>query len=243
MEIAGAKILCEIPSVIPVLGGVRITQTTVVGWGVVLFLISLVWFFTSRVEKVPRGKQVLAEMFVEFIYGQVESVAGKRSLGIAPYIGTIFLMSITSSLSSLGGWRPPTTNFNTTLAWGLVTFCLIAATKIKAHGFFGHFKEYLNPLNILETVTLPITMALRHFCNILSDYIVMELVGGFLVWVSSKLFGVFGSYFPVFKVGIPAVLSVYFDIFGSLVQAFVFIMLTMVFVGLASEKKEEHENI
>ncbi|GHU85733.1 ATP synthase subunit a [Clostridia bacterium] len=239
MEITGAKILFETP----IFGGIRITETTAVGWGVVVVLIGLVKFFTSRVEKVPRGKQVLAEMFVDFIYGQVESVAGKRSLGIAPYIGTIFLMSITSSLSAVVGVRPPTVDINTTAAWSLVTFFLIAATKIKAHGFFGHLKEYLNPLNIVDVLALPVSMALRHFSNILSGFILMELIGLALAELSSLALGAFGEYFPVFRAGIPAVLSLYFDFFGSFIQAFVFIMLTMVFVGMASEKKEEHENI
>jgi F-type H+-transporting ATPase subunit a len=239
VEIAGAKVLFEIP----ILGGIRITETTVVGWGVLVFLVVLVRFFTSRIEKIPKGKQVLAEMYVNFIYGQVESVAGKRALKIAPYVGTIFLVSITSSLSALVGVRPPTVDINTTAAWSLVTFGLIAATKIKAHGFFGHLKEYLNPLNIIDVLALPVSMALRHFSNILSGYILMELIGALLAFCSSKLFGVLGSYFPVLKIGIPAAFSVYFDLFGSFIQAFVFIMLTMVFVGMASEKDEEHKNI
>ncbi|MDR1353947.1 MAG: F0F1 ATP synthase subunit A [Oscillospiraceae bacterium] len=230
MEISGVKVLFSIP----IFGGIQISETVVAGWVVLGILIALVAFFSSRVERIPKGKQALAEEFVSFIYGQVESTAGKKFAGLSPYIGTIFLMSMVSSLAGLIGLRPPTTDLNTTLAWAIVTFVLVSLTKIKSHGLFGHLKEYANPLNIIESLMLPVSMALRHFCNILSGYIVMELIGTFLHFLSSSLLGKLGESFPVFKVAIPAVLSAYFDLFGSLIQAFVFIMLSMVFIGRAA---------
>jgi F-type H+-transporting ATPase subunit a len=240
MNIAGARILFTMP----IFGGIKISETTVVSWGVVVFLAVLIKIFTNRLERVPKGKQVLAEEFVKFIYGQVESTAGKKVLEFAPYIGTVFLISITSSLCGLVGARPPTADISTTAAWAAVTFALILFVEIKNHGVVGYLKGFLKPtavmlpMNIIEVIVLPVSMAARHFCNILSAVLLTELVGSFFASVSSLLFGVFGSWFPILKVGLPAVFSIYLDIFGGFIQAFVFIMLTMVNIGRAASQEE-----
>ncbi|MDR1260762.1 MAG: F0F1 ATP synthase subunit A [Oscillospiraceae bacterium] len=240
MNIEGARILFTLP----ILGGIKISETTVVSWGVVVFLIILIKIFVHKMETIPKGKQVLVEEFVRFIEGQVEATGGKKVKGFAPYIGAIFLMSITSSLCGLVGARPPTADLSITAAWAVVTFVLILFVEVRSHGVGGYLKGFLKPfpvmlpMNIIEMIVLPVSMAARHFCNILSAVILVELLGSFLASVSGIIFGALGSYFPILKVGLPAVFSIYLDLFGSFIQAFVFITLTLVNLGRATSEEE-----
>ena len=125
---------------------------------------------------------------------------------------------------------------------------LITYHKIKGNGIGGYLKSYtepiflMTPFNILGEVFTPVSMAFRHFGNIVSGYIIMSLIYAALVTVSSALFGllpgvvgeVLGN-IPILGVGIPAIISLYFDWFGSFIQAFIFCMLTMIFIATAED--------
>ena len=101
----------------------------------------------------------------------------------------------------------------------------------------------LLPFNIISECATPLSMAFRHFGNIASGTVIMGLLRWALANLSfvlfSKLPGILGRVFgqiPLFQVGIPAVFSIYFDIFSSLLQAFIFCMLTMMYIGSAAEE-------
>ena len=113
----------------------------------------------------------------------------------------------------------------------------------------GYIKGYFQPIpvllpfNIISEVATPLSMAFRHFGNIASGTVIMGLLRWALANLSfmifSKLPGVLGQIFgqiPILQVGIPAVFSIYFDIFSSLLQAFIFCMLTMMYIGAAAEE-------
>ena len=97
-------------------------------------------------------------------------------------------------------------------------------------------------------------MAFRHYGNVLSGMVVSVLVGSALQGLSKMLLGWAGntiSQIPLLQVGIPAILSVYFDVFSGLLQAFIFAMLTMLYVSGAFDldafteyqrKKQEKKN-
>ena len=236
MEITGAKILFTIP----ILGGIKVSETIVNTWLVIVFLFVLIKIFTWRIEKIPNGKQALAEKFVLFIENLVKENTGKAENKFAAYVGTSFLLSIMCSLSSLVGLRPPTADLATTLSWAAIVFFIIQISKIRTLGIKGYLKSFLSPaiimlpFNIIGEVAVPISMAIRHFCNIFVGCV----IGSLITFLSTAVLGNLGVSVPIFKVGLPAVLSLYFDLFGSFIQAFVFIMLTMVFVGQTIETEE-----
>ena len=240
MEITGAKILFTIP----ILGGIKVSETIVNTWIVMAFLFVLIKIFTWRIEKVPNGKQALAEKFILFIENLVKENTGKTKNKFAAYVGTSFLLSIMCSLSSLVGLRPPTADLATTLSWAAIVFFIIQISKIRTLGVKGYLKSFLSPafimlpFNIIGEVAVPISMAIRHFCNIFVGCVIGSLVGVFLTFLSTAVLGNLGVSVPIFKVGLPSILSLYFDLFGSFIQAFVFVMLTMVFVGQAIETEE-----
>ena len=130
-----------------------------------------------------------------------------------------------------------TGDYNVTLTWALMTFILIQGTKIKTNGIGGYFKSFLDPffvmlpMNVVSEVSTPVSMSFRHFGNIAGGMIISSLLYFALTGVSTAI----GLSFPVFAIGIPAALSAYFDLFSGFMQAFIFIMLTMIYISTAAD--------
>lgn len=240
VEVNGPKILFEIP----VLGGIGVSETIVNAW-IIMAVITLICFILGRNLKVhnPGKRQLVAEKAVTMITNLVTDVMGDRNAHWAPYIGTLLLFSAFSSLSSLTGLRPPTADLATTLGWALVTFVMIQGTKIRYHGVGGWLKGFaepvvvMTPMNIISELATPVSMSFRHFGNIAAGLVITAVIYGALGALSSVVLGwipVIGD-IPILQVGLPAFLSIYFDLFTSVMQAYIFSMLTMVFVSNAQE--------
>ena len=245
VDIHGAPIYFEIP----ILGGIPITATLVVTWGVMIVLTALcIWMTHDMKVRDISKKQAVAEMVYEAVTGLVKNNMGERFMGYVPLIMALFGLSAACSLSSLLGLWAPTADVNTELAWALVAFFLITKHKIRANGVKGYLKGYLDPIfvmapfNVLGEVFTPISMAFRHFGNIVSGYVISALIYAALIAANTALFGLLPgvvgdllSNIPILGVGIPAVFSLYFDWFGSCIQAFIFCMLTMIFISTAED--------
>lgn len=205
MELAinGAKILWTFENV-PIFGTVHITQTLVVSWLVMAIITGLcIWLgHDLKVTGISR-KQAAAETMVTSLIGFVRGNMGKEFDHYIPLVGTIFITSIISNLISLVGLWSPTADLMTELAWALVVFVLITYHKIKASGFGGYLKGFLDPiflmapLNVLGELFTPISMACRHFGNILSGTVINALIYGALTTASYALFRALGSHLLV----------------------------------------------
>ena len=164
-----------------------------------------------------------------------------------PFICAIISLSAFSSLSSLVGMYPPTADLNTVAGWAILVFVLITYYKIKTNGFLGYLKGYtepfalFTPFNVLSELGTPVSMAFRHFGNVVSGTVISALVYAALAGLSTVLLGwlpgILGK-IPFLQIGVPAVLSVYFDVFSSCMQAFIFAMLTMLYIGGAASTEE-----
>ena len=250
IQVTGPKIYFEIP----ILGGIRITQTTVSLLVVTILLITLSYFLTRKLTKRPGKAQVIVEKLISMLYGLVEDTMGKHNLVFAPYIGTIFLSSIMGTLIGMTQiFRSTTADLSVTLAWALVTSVMVWYHNIKNFGFKAWLKGFtepivvMTPMNIVSEIAQPISMAFRHFGNVAGGSVLTALIYGALAALSSLLFSwlpeaAAAVFPPIFQVGIPAFLSIYFDLFSGFVQALVFSLLTMVYVGSAcpppAEKKD-----
>lgn len=231
---------------IPVFGGIRVTESIVNMW-IIMAVIAAVCIWLTRGLKVrnPSKKQLVLEKLVTMLYDMVKDVMGEKYLPFAPYIGTLFLMSIVGSLSSLTGLRPYTGDLSVILSWAIVTFLMIQANNIKNHGVFGWIKSFtqpvafITPLNIISEIANPVSMTFRHFGNIAAGLVITSLVYGGLASLSAALLSWVPNSFiasiPILQAGIPAVLSIYFDLFTSFLQAYIICMLTMVFVKSSGE--------
>ena len=199
VSINGARILHVIENV-PVLGKIEITQTLVVSWLVVLIISALaIWLGNGlKVSGISR-KQAVAEMAYNALVNFVRGNMGPDFDRYIPLVGAIFVSSLVSNLISLLGIWSPTADLMTELAWGLVVFVLITYHKIKASGLVGYLKGFLDPIfvllpiNIMSECFTPVSMACRHFGNILSGTVISTLIYAALTAANNALFGALGS--------------------------------------------------
>ena len=227
-----------------------ITDTVVSSVIVMLILVAVSLIFGRNLKKRPGRRQVLTEKLVTMLYNMVEDTMGKHNTKFAPYIGALFCSSILGSLIGMTGiFRSSTADLSTTIVWALITSVLVWYHNIKNNGFFGWLKGFtepivvMTPMNIVSEVAQPIALAFRHFGNVAGGGVLTSIIYAAFAALSSAVFrGVPNAMIaniPFFQVGIPAVLSLYFDLFSGFIQALVFCMLTMVYVGEACPPPEE----
>ena len=231
--VSGARVYFEIP--MPLQNFV-ISEAVVNSWLVMIVILGLCLYLTHGVKDYPELKrQHLAEMLVEKAQGLVNSNMGEHFAAFGPFIAAILALSAFSSLLSLFGLFPATADLNTVAGWAVLVFILITYYKLKC-GPINYLKGYtepmalLAPINVFSELATPFSMAFRHYGNLLSGLVISVLLsaafGGLsqmvLSWAPQWL-----SQIPVLQVGIPAILSLYFDVFSGVLQAYIFASLTM----------------
>ncbi|MDO4476181.1 MAG: F0F1 ATP synthase subunit A [Lachnospiraceae bacterium] len=247
VSITGAKILYTFPIKVPLLGRFTITETLLVSWLVMLLITGLCIWLTHdlKVENISK-RQAFAEMLVEMADKFVIGNMGERFRYMIPFIAALFSTSVISNLISLTGvLRSPTADLSTEAGWALVVFVMITKQKIKTNGFGGYCKSFttpivvMTPFNILSELATPVSMACRHFGNILSGLVINTLIYEALALASAAILGLLpglvgqiASNIPILSVGLPAITSVYFDWFSGCMQAFIFCMLTVMYIAL-----------
>ena len=228
-----------------------ITQTTVSLIAVTAILIAIALIAGKNLKKRPGRLQVVTEKLVNMLYGMVRDTMGEHNLKFAPYIGTIFLSSIIGTLiGTTQIFRSTTADLSVTMAWALVTTGMVWYNNIKNFGFKSWLKGFtepivvMTPMNIVSEIASPLSMAFRHFGNVAGGSVLTSLIYAALAglthaifsWLPEAILNVFPT---VFQIGIPAFLSIYFDLFSGFVQALVFSLLTMVYVAGACPPYEE----
>ena len=254
VEITGAMIFLrwdDMP-VMPLL----ITESEVNSWLVMISIFGLVLYLTHGLtEKAENKRQLVAEWIVEKVTDLVHGNMGEQYSMYIPFIAAIMGLSAFSSLSCLVGLFSPTGDVNVTAGWAILVFLLVTWYKLKG-GVFNYLKGFtepipvFTPMNIVGEFSLPLSMAFRHYGNVLSGAVISVLVGVALKGLSNMILGwipLIGDA-QLLRIGIPAVLSVYFDVFSGLMQAFIFAMLTMLniagaFPEEAWQKRQEKKRL
>lgn len=206
-----------------------IHDTVFYSWVLVLLLSLIAIYIGQKAKKTdpeatPKGIVNLTEMAIEAVMKLVSSTMGERNVKFTPYILMLALYLVPANMIGLLGITPPTSDFNVTLALGVLTFILIQSTAIRSKGVGNYLKGFLEPspvllpMNIIGELATPISLSFRLFGNILSGVIIMSL-----------LYSALGIFSPV----IAPILHAYFDVFSGLLQTFIFAMLTMVSVAMA----------
>jgi len=237
INITGARIYFTIPMPIQDL---PITEAQVNSWLVMISITALCLFFTHGLKvRADNWRQHAVEWIVETTENLVRGNMGEYFMGFAPFIASILALSAFSSLMSLFGLFPPTSDINVTAGWAILVFGLITYYKMKC-GPIHYLKSFadpilLTPLNVISEVATPISMAFRHYGNVLSGLVISSLLAAGLGGLSRLLLGWLPGFLgeiPFLQIGIPAVLSVYFDVFSGCLQAYIFAMLTMLYVSV-----------
>lgn len=216
-----------------------ISESQVNSWLVILTLFWLCLYMTHGIAAKPvTRRQHFAEWIVEKTEALIHDNMGDYFAGFPPFIAAIMGLSAFSSLLSLIGLFTPTADLNVVGGWAVLVFFFITYYKMKC-GPVHYLKSFcepavLAPMNVISEVATPISMAFRHYGNVLSGAVISVLVATGLQGLSSMLLGwlpgALGK-FPLLQIGLPAVLSVYFDLFSGCLQAFIFAMLTMLYVS------------
>jgi len=245
IDIVGARIIYTFDNM-PIQPLV-ITESQVNSWLIIISIFSLCLYFTHGIKvKADTKRQHALEWIVEKCDGLVGQNMGEYFAAFSPFIAAIIALSAFSSLMCLFGLFPPTSDINIVGGWALLVFILITYYKLKC-GPWHYIKGFaepiviLAPMNVISEIATPVSMAFRHYGNVLSGTVISVLVTTGLQGLSNILLGWLPGFlgeFPFLQIGIPAVLSAYFDVFSSCLQAYIFAMLTMMYVSGAFPAEE-----
>jgi F-type H+-transporting ATPase subunit a len=202
-------------------GPVPITEPVVVTWGLMAALALAGFLATRSLALSPSRYQALLELIVGTIEDQIRITMRATPKSYIPMIGTLFLFILAANWSSLiPGIDPPTAHLETDAALGLIVFFAIVYFGICARGVAGYLRTFAEPtiimipLNVVETFTRTFSLIVRLFGNIMS--------GVFLIGIVLSLAGLL--------VPIPLMAL---DLLIGAVQAYIFTVLAMVFIGSA----------
>ena len=254
INITGARIFFTLP--MP-LQDLPITESQINSALVMISISALCLYMTHGLKvKADTKRQLVAEWIVEKVDNMILSNMGEYFMGFAPFIAAMIALSAFSSLLSLFGLYPPTSDLNVVAGWAILVFLLITFYKMKC-GPWRYLKSFtepvplLTPMNVISEVATPVSMSFRHYGNVLSGTVISALIATGLQGLSAIILGwlpgALGE-IPFLQVGLPAVLSVYFDVFSGCLQAYIFAMLTMLYVSSAFpadlyfERKKKAQN-
>lgn len=215
-------------------GNEILIHDTIVNIWVVILALSIFTFVVNKkiknadVNEEPSTFLNVVEILVDSINNLVKDTMGPKNIKFASYIFTLACFLAVANLLGLVGLTPPTSDYSVTFTLALVTFAMTQIMLFRTRkGVGGYLKSFtepfvlLTPLNVIGELANPISLSFRLFGNIMSGGIIMTL-----------LYNALGYFAPI----VTPVLHGYFDIFAGLLQTFIFIMLTMIFVGGATEE-------
>ena len=204
---------------IPLFGGFPVYESVVLTWIIIAAVLVICLLLTRNLSvEHPRKRQLLLESGVEKLFDFFGETIGEKGKRYVPYLLSVLIYIAISNLIGIIGFKPPTKDMNVTIALSLMSIILIEASGVVEKGpkrFLHSFAEpmpVITPINILEIFIRPLSLCMRLFGNVLGSFVIMELL---------KL---------VVPVVVPALASLYFDIFDGLIQAYVFVFLTSLFI-------------
>lgn len=206
------------------IGGIGISESVVVTWiiMVVFVLASVLLTRNLKVEHPGRG-QLMLEYAVTWLQGVGKGIVGEEGREYASYLTSILIYLGIANLIGILGFKPPTKDMNVTAALAIMSIILIEAAGIRKKGMKRWLKGFtepvalVTPINALEIFIKPLSLCMRLFGNVLGAFVIMKLIESIL------------------PVGLPVLFSMYFDLFDGLIQAYVFVFLTGLFIKEAVE--------
>ena len=218
------EMTCEPVFTIPIFGGIKVYESVVVTWIIMAVFLALCLILVRNLRvKNPSRKQVFLEFCVNWLYKFVGGMVGEEGSEYVPYLISVLIYIGFSNIIGIFGFKSPTKDLAVTIALALMSIILIegaALVKKRPKNFLKSFIEptpIMLPFNILEIGIRPLSLCMRLFGNVLGSFVIMELL---------KI---------VVPAVVPAVFSCYFDIFDGLIQAYVFVFLTGLFIKEATE--------
>ena len=229
-------------------------------WLVMVILAGVAFAASRNIQLVPRGLQNVLEVVLEQFVGMIDDVMGREGRRYLPLIATLGLFILTGNLIGLvPGMAGPTANLNTTAACALVVFVAYHWIGVRKQGALTYLKHFTGPvplwlkpmmfvIEIISHLARPLSLTLRLFGNMVGGHILLAVIfllmglDGLIGWALSGSLagavvgGIGGAVTIVFTVGFLYPLK----ILVSFLQAFIFVMLTMLYISGAIEEAEHH---
>lgn len=209
---------------IPIFGGIDVAESTVISWVIMAIIMILTLVLTRNMKVENPGKlQVGVEYVVESLQNIVRGIVGHEGERYVPYLATVLVFLGISNVFAVTGMKPPTKDLNVSAAVALMSIVLVQIASIRQNQVKGWLKGFtkpiavVTPINIMELAIRPLSLCMRLFGNVLGAFVVMKLLEHLV---------------PII---LPAVFSLYFDFFDGLIQAYVFVFLTGLFIKEAVE--------
>lgn len=209
---------------IPIFGGIEVAESTVISWVIMAIIVILTLVLTRNMKVENPGKlQVGVEYVVESLQNIVRGIVGHEGERYVPYLATVLVFLGISNVFAVTGMKPPTKDLNVSAAVALMSIVLVQIASIRQNRVKGWLKGFtkpiavVTPINIMELAIRPLSLCMRLFGNVLGAFVVMKLLEHLV---------------PII---LPAVFSLYFDFFDGLIQAYVFVFLTGLFIKEAIE--------
>ncbi|MXS85497.1 F0F1 ATP synthase subunit A [Nitrosomonas sp. HPC101] len=210
-------------------GPFAISATLVFTWVVMALLVGSSWLVTRKLSSatsVSRG-QLLMEIVLQGIRGQIREVVEIDPDRYLPFIGTLFLFIVVSNvLVVVPGFQPPTGSLSTTTALALCVLVAVPAFGIASNGLLRYLKSYLEPtaimlpLNIMSEITRTISLSIRLFGNMMSG-----------TMIAAMALAIAPLFFPVIMNALGLLIGV--------IQAYIFSILALVYIASATRAHEE----
>ncbi len=205
-------------------GKFDINESVVVTWIIMAVVLVLLLILTRdfRVHNISK-RQAAVESFVVWLRSMVSDMLGEEGSRYVEYIMTVLLYLAIANMIGLFGFIPPTMDINVTAALSVMSILVVEGACIRKKGVGGWLKNFaqpmavMTPMNILELVIRPLSLCMRLFGNIIGATVIMELIKHLL------------------PLALPVVFCLYFDIFDGLIQAYVFVFLTSLYIKEAVE--------
>ena len=215
---------CNVVFTIPLFGGIPILESVVVTWIImaVLMAASLLLVHGLKVRQI-NNEQAALESGISFIYDFFEGLLGKDGRDYIPYLITVVLYIGIANMIGLFGFKSPTKDLNVTASLAVMSIVLVETAGIRKKGVKGWIKSFaepipiIAPINVLELFIRPLSLCMRLFGNVLGAIVVMALIKHLVPLV------------------VPLPFSFYFDIFDGVIQAYVFVFLTSLYIKEAIE--------
>lgn len=215
--------------------GLPVSATVTSTWFVIIVLAVIFKLCTKKMEVIPGRTQTTIESIYDFLHGIIHQLLGDWTDRYISFLGTLFFFILASNILSFfpipwGGvgangqfviapaFRSPTADLNTTIGLAALTTATFLGTGIKLNGVIGYLKGLLQPmafmlpLNLIGEIAKPANISIRLFGNMFAGSVIMGLLYKAVPWI------------------VPAPLHLYFDLFSGVVQSFVFLMLSMVYI-------------
>lgn len=213
----------KIAFTVPIFGGIPIPNSVVVTWGIMAVVVLFCIIFVRGLEIMPGRMQTAVELGVCWIYDFFGEILGEKGKKYIPYLGTVLIYIGCANIVGLFGLTPPTKDLNVTAGLAIMSIVLVEFAAIRAKGAKGWLRSFKSPMavmvpfNILELVIKPLSLCMRLFGNVLGAFVIMELIKAVVPMI------------------VPLPFSFYFDIFDGLLQAYVFVFLTSLYIGEAMD--------